>query len=68
MTEKNKDYVMPWGKYKGETLEQIYIDNRGYLDWLLEKRAKDPGLPEGEDPIVVKIRGTEKEMRRTRVY
>ena len=59
--EKNKDFIMPWGKYRGETLEQIYLDDRGYLDWLLSVR------PDESDIIVKKIRGTEKEMRRVRV-
>ena len=61
--EPAKEFVMPFGKYRGETLEQIYLDDRSYLDWLLSARKYDDS-----DEIVQKIRGTEKEMRRVRVY
>lgn len=33
---KARDYRLTFGKYRGESLEEIYILDRGYMDWLLE--------------------------------
>ena len=30
-------FKMPFGKYKGETLEEIYIEDVGYLEWLQDQ-------------------------------
>lgn len=29
-------YVIPFGKYEGKTLGEIYDENPGYLNWMLE--------------------------------
>ena len=35
-------FVMPWGKYKGQTLDVIAVTDAGlkYLDWLLGELEK----------------------------
>ena len=33
MTETNTDFKMPWGKYKGETIEEIPSN---YLNWIVD--------------------------------
>ena len=41
----DRDYVMPFGKYKGSTLEEIYIEDPSYLEWCVDElrpcEAKD---------------------------
>lgn len=33
---------IPFGKYKGKTIEEVFLVDRGYLEWLLaQKRASD---------------------------
>jgi len=34
-----KDYVMPWGKYKNVTLDNIPLK---YLDWLVGETRQEP--------------------------
>jgi len=44
MTQSNKsnrDYRMPFGKYKGSTLEEIYVDDREYLEWCADTLDKE---------------------------
>lgn len=38
MTNKVKysDYLMPWGKYRGEFLADIYVEDPEYFHWALE--------------------------------
>jgi hypothetical protein len=36
-----RDFKMPFGKHKGETLEEIYIDDRDYFDWVLDNMEND---------------------------
>lgn len=55
-----RDFKMPFGKYKGETLEEIYVENVGYLEWLLEQDS----LLESTKLL---IRETFKEMRNVRI-
>lgn len=58
-----REFKMPFGRYKGETLEEIYIENVGYLEWLLENDKTYPhnqGLKE-------KIEQCFKEMRNVRI-
>lgn len=54
-----RNFKMPWGKYKGETLEEIYVENGEYLDWCLENI--------NDEKIKEKIRQCEKEMRNVRI-
>ena len=37
-------YEMPYGKFKGQRIEDLILTERGYLDWLAEN---------GRDPIFV---------------
>jgi uncharacterized protein (DUF3820 family) len=39
--DQAKTFVMPFGKHKGRTLEQIASDDEGlqYLDWLFGERG-----------------------------
>lgn len=32
----DRDYVMPFGKHKGETLEEIFVEDPRYLEWCVE--------------------------------
>lgn len=41
----SSDFVMPWGKYKNKTMEEI---PSGYLKWLAEN-AKDDDVAEAAD-------------------
>ncbi len=34
--ERPSEFVMPFGKYKGDTLSQIADDDPDYLQWLLD--------------------------------
>lgn len=56
---KSREFKMPWGKYKGETLEEIYIENGSYLDWVLGNSQ--------DENVKQKIRECEKEMRNVRI-
>jgi len=40
-------FVWPWGKYKGQTLDQIASTDAGlrYLDYMRGEREKSPGGP-----------------------
>lgn len=40
------DYVMPFGKYRGKTLDEIGDDDEGvrYLDWLRGERGDDDNV------------------------
>lgn len=31
---RDRDFVMPFGKYKGETIGDLIFDDPGYLEWL----------------------------------
>ena len=37
--------LMPFGKYKGKTLEAIFKENSGYLVWLRQQRADANSQP-----------------------
>jgi len=56
----DRNFKMPFGKYKGETLEEIYIEDIGYLEWLLDTISD-------EDPLRLKIHQCFKEMRKVRI-
>lgn len=56
---ETRTYKMPFGKHRGETLEEIYVEDGSYLDWLVEN-VDDEILKE-------RIRRTEKEMRNVRI-
>jgi uncharacterized protein (DUF3820 family) len=56
----SRDFKMPFGKYKGETLEEIYVEDVSYLEWL--KSATVPG-----ESIHEKIEQCFKEMRNVRI-
>lgn len=32
---KYQDYIMPFGKYKGEFIADIKMEDRNYFDWML---------------------------------
>lgn len=34
---KYSDYIMPYGKYRGEFLADIKIEDPNYFDWLAER-------------------------------
>lgn len=53
--DKSKDFVMPFGKHRGSTLEEIYVYDKGYLDWCLENLESDD--------IIEKIEECFEEMR-----
>lgn len=38
------DYIMPYGKYKGEFIADINIEDRDYLHWLMERLSDDDEL------------------------
>lgn len=48
----DKDTQMPFGKYKGDTLQHIFSENSKYLRWLfgntdfLQKNKVDPAFVE----------------------
>lgn len=39
---KPEDYVMPFGKHKGETLKQVIENDKQYIDWAKENIEKEP--------------------------
>ncbi len=57
-----RSFEFPFGKYKGQTLEDIYFDDPSYLDWCLENFG-----PEKED-IKLRIRELFIQMKKVRVY
>lgn len=38
------DYIMPYGKYKGEFIADINIEDQDYLHWLMERLSDDDEL------------------------
>lgn len=40
--EEAAQIKVKFGKYKGKTLKEIYMENIGYLDWLLNGEKTDP--------------------------
>lgn len=32
------DFVLPFGKYKGETLLNVFLKDSGYIDWLMQDK------------------------------
>lgn len=40
MLELSLTSLMPFGKYKGQTVEEIYKADAGYLVWLREEKKK----------------------------
>lgn len=36
MNNEGRNFIMPFGKHEGETLEEIYVDDKRYLDWCLD--------------------------------
>lgn len=55
----SREFKMPWGKYKGETLEEIYISDGQYFDWIVDNTENKA--------VVEAIRQCEKEMRNVRI-
>ena len=49
--EKAKEVVVPFGKYKGQTIDKIATEDRGlrWLDWLHGQEIKSPRLREALD-------------------
>ena len=41
MESQGRDFVMPFGKYQGQTLEEIYIEDKGYIEWLVDNMEND---------------------------
>jgi uncharacterized protein (DUF3820 family) len=35
--KNNEIFEMPFGKYKGMSLGEIYAENKGYLEWVLQE-------------------------------
>lgn len=66
----SRDSIMPFGKYKGETLEEIYIHDHGYLDWMLEQRSNRQHIDRYDlnDDLSENIKNCFKEMRNVRIY
>jgi hypothetical protein len=61
----SKDYRMPFGKYKGETLEEIYVEDVGYLEWLREEMVCKGD--EQSKALAERIVNCFKEMRNVRI-
>lgn len=59
-----REFKMPFGKYKGETLEEIYIHDIGYLEWLLDECRKEEAEPSSFGRL---IQECFKEMRNVRI-
>lgn len=38
------DYIMPYGKYQGEFIADINIEDQDYLFWLMERLSDDDEL------------------------
>ncbi len=62
MIETARNFKMPFGKFKGETLEEIYIQNPDYLDWVLDT------LSDEQEALKQKVRECQKEMRKVQIY
>ena len=39
-----KNFVMPWGKHKGWTMFQIYVNDYSYISEFLIMKCKDPDV------------------------
>lgn len=55
-----RDYILKFGKYKGDTLEEVYVTDRDYFDWMLENIESDD--------IQKKLKDTVNEMTHVKVY
>jgi hypothetical protein len=40
--------TIPFGKYKGQTVETVYKENAGYLMWLRDAKAEPETKPDGK--------------------
>jgi len=58
--EPAREFVMPFGKHEGETLEEIYLEDRGYFDWCLCNLTNED--------VVIKMEDVESQMENVRVY
>ena len=34
--ERLREYIMPFGKWRGSTLEDIYYEDKSYLEWCVD--------------------------------
>jgi hypothetical protein len=55
-----REYKLTFGKHKGETLEEVYLTDREWLEWAHENIEKD-GLQE-------KIEDLFDEMKAVKIY
>lgn len=60
-----REFKMPFGKYRGETLEEIYMENVGYLEWFRDEMCCN-GDPSSK-ALVDKIVDCFKEMRNVKI-
>lgn len=58
-----REFKMPFGKYKSETLEEIYVEDLEYLEWLRNTARQG----DESDPLVQTIDQCFKEMRNVRI-
>lgn len=56
-----REFKMPFGKYKGLDLEEIYVRDKGYLEYIYENVDDKPELTE-------KIADLLEEMKDVRIY
>lgn len=50
--EEAENYVITFGKYKGQTLGEIYDENESYLDWLLDNEKTDETIKQAIKMII----------------
>ena len=49
------EWVFPFGKYKGSSLGDVYMKDRGYLVWLLGQRWVNENSDQTVKNVIVKI-------------
>lgn len=62
-----REFILIFGKYRGETLEEIYIQDVGYLEWLKGTLQKKENKNKLDLELETAIQNCFKEMRNVRI-
>lgn len=65
-----KEHRLNFGKYRGQTLEEVYVEDKAYLEWLVDALREDD-VEKGQEvpnPWIQTIKLAMKEMANVRIY
>jgi uncharacterized protein (DUF3820 family) len=47
--DQAKKWSLPFGKYKGELITDVFLEDEGYIDWLYENLGNNDRLKQAID-------------------